>query len=91
MTPAILIQTQQVMSVLRCAKPMQEQHLAEMFDCLLDQLSLTGCIPATHTAGSQEEGSLACNGNAVFGCKLVWFRPLPLTWAMLPARMPHPC
>lgn len=49
MTPAILIQTQQVMSVLRRAKPVQEQHLAEVFDCLLDQLSLVvGCIPATH-------------------------------------------
>lgn len=66
MTPAILVQPQQVMSVLWRAKPVQEQHLAEVFSCLLDQLGLSGCVPATHTAGNQGKVCLACRGNAAW-------------------------
>ena len=64
MTPATLVQTQQVLSVLRRAKPLQEQHLAEVLHRLLDQISIVdSSFPATENSDS-EEGSLAYKGTA---------------------------
>ena len=65
MTPAPLVQTQQMLPVLPCAKSLQEQHLAEVFHRLLDQISIVGGIPAAETATCNTEGaSLAYRGNA---------------------------
>lgn len=65
MTPASLVQTQQVLSVLQRAKPLQEQHLAEVFHRLLDQVSIISCIPATDIAAfNPQEESVADTGTA---------------------------
>lgn len=64
-TPALLVQVQQVLPVLRGAKALQKQHPAEVLNCLFYQDSIINCTPATHSHAFSSRGSpLASTSNA---------------------------